>query len=134
MSHPFDAELMFATGADVTADVSYDAIEVWGQVEKGMAARVVVEDAFGANDTMLVKVHTSTDGSTYNLVAQNVEGAVKVDGGYEFLVPFPVQAGKNYVKVELDITAASTTSKFDDVYAGIIPNIGPGFDRQSHWE
>ena len=133
MSHPFDAELMFKTGADVTASESAVTLTVWGQVEKGAAVRVVVEDAFGANDTMLPVVHVSQDGTNFYQSIEAVEGATKVKGGYEFLIPFPVAAGKNYVKLELRVTAASTTSQFDDVYAGIIPNIGPGFDRQSHW-
>ena len=134
MSHPFDALLMFLTGSDVTASVSLGPVTVWGLQTKGSSVRVVVEDAFGANDTMLVNVYTSEDNSTYNLVAKNVDGAVKVDGGYEFLVPFALKAGKNYVKVELVVTAASTTSLFEDVYAGIIGNVGTEFDRSAHWE
>lgn len=134
MTHPFDAELMFDTGTDLTADISYDAIEVWGQIEKGMAVRVVVEDAFGANDTMLPKVHVSTDGTNYNMVIEAIDGAVKVKGGYEFMIPFPVFPGKTYVKLELDLTVASTTAEFKDVYAGIVPNVGQPFDRTSNWE
>lgn len=135
MTHPFDDELMFVTGADLTAtDVSYDAIEVWGQIEKGMAVRLVVEDANGANDTMLAKVHVSTDGTNYNMVVENLEGATKVKGGYEFMIPFPVPPGHNYVKLELDMTVASTTINFTDVYAGIVPNVGQPFDRTSNWE
>jgi len=134
MTHPFDDELMFLTGADLTADGSHGPLTVYGQIEKGLAVRVVVEDAYGANDTMLPKVHISADGSTYNLVAQAHEGAVAVDGGYEFMVPFPVPAGKWYVKLELDLTIASTTPLFTDVFAGIVPNVGQPFDRTSNWE
>jgi len=133
MTHPFDDELMFATGADLTASVSQGPLTVYGQIEKGLAVRVVVEDAFGANDTMLPKVYLSADNSTYNLVAQSHLGATLVDGGYEFMVPFPVPAGKWYVKLELVLTAASTTSTFTDVYAGIVPNVGQPFDRTSNW-
>lgn len=133
MTHPFDDELMWKTGGDLTADVSLDALEVWGQISKGVAARVVLSDAHGANDTVLPKIHRSTDGTNYNLIAQAKEGATKVKGGYEFIIPFPVPAGKNYYKLELDLTAASTTSLFEDVVAGIIPNVGDKFDRTSNW-
>lgn len=134
MTHPFDDTMMFITGADLTADGSHGPVTVWGQINKGMAVRLVVEDAFGANDTMLLKVHHSVDNSTYNVVSQNHEGAVKVKGGYEFMVPFPVIPGKNYIKLELDLTVASTTAEFTDVYAGIVPNVGQPIDRTSNWE
>lgn len=134
MSHPFDANLMFKTGADLTASESAVTLTIWGQVAKGAAVRVVVKDAFGANDTMLPVVHLSQDGTNFYQSIEALEGATKVKGGYEFLIPFPVAAGKNYVKLENRLTAASTTSLFEDVYAGIIPNIGPGFNRKSHWE
>lgn len=134
MSHPFDATLMFKTGADVTASESAVTLTVWGQIARGGAVRVVVGDAFGANDTYLPVVHLSQDGTNFYQSIEALEGATKVKGGYEFLIPFPVAAGKNYVKLEHRVTAASTTSLFEDVHAGIIPNIGPGFNRKSHWE
>lgn len=133
MSHVFDAELMFMTGGDITADVSKGPIEIWGNIRGGMAVRTVVANAFGLNDTMLQKVYRSTDNSTYNLVAQHAAGATKVQGGYEFVTPFPVLPGKQYIKVEFDITAASTTSLFEDVYCGIIPNV-PEWSRSSNFE
>lgn len=134
MTHPFDDELMFKTGAHVTAAESAVTLQVWGQIIGGMAVRVVVEDAHGANDTMLPKVHLSTDGTNFHQSIEPVEGSTKVKGGYEFVIPFPVVAGKNYVKLEFLVTAASTTSDFTDVYAGIIPNVGQKFDRTSNWE
>lgn len=134
MTHPFDANLMFYTEKDVTASESSPVLTAWGQIKEGLAVRVLVEDAFGANDTMLPKVYVSSDGSTYNLVAQARQGAVKPKGGYEWMIPFPVPAGKTYVKLELVVTAASTTSLFTDVVAGIVPNVGGVFDRANHFE
>lgn len=134
MGHPFDANLMFYTGKDVTTDESVGPLTVWGQVERGLAVRLVVEDAYGANDTLLPIVHLSADNSTYNLVAQYHKGAIKVDGGYEFLVPFICPPGKWYVKLELSVTVASTTPLFTDVFAGIVPNVGDVFQRANHFE
>lgn len=135
MTHPFDANLMFYTEKDVTQSESAGAVlQVWGQVDKGLAARIICEDAFGANDTVLPKVYLSTDGSTYNLVAQARQGAVKPKGGYEWMIPFPCAPGKNYVKLELIVTAASTTMTLTDVVAGIVPNVGGVFDRTNHFE
>ena len=133
MGHPFDAESMFMTGATLTASKSSGAIEMWGQVAKGAAARIVCEGAFGANDTVLPRVYLSEDDSTYNLVATYHKGATKVYGGKEMNVPFILPPGKWYVKLELVITIASTTAAIP-VHAGIIPNIGDTFDRTSHWE
>lgn len=134
MSHLFDADLMFYTEKDVTTDESVGPLEVWGSIEKGLSVRVLVEDAYGANDTMLPMVHLSANNSTYNLVAQYHKGATKVKGGYEFLIPFICPPGKWYAKLELAVTVASTTPLFTDVVAGIVPNVGDVFSRTNHWE
>ena len=132
MGHPFDAEMMFVTGATLTASISHGPVTMWGQVAKGAAVRFVFEDAFGANDTVLPRVYLSADNSTYNLVASYHKGGTKVKGGKEMNVPFILPPGKWYVKTEIVITIASTTAAIP-VHAGIIPNIGDTFKRTSNW-
>jgi hypothetical protein len=125
----FDANLMFRTTGNLTQDESLGPVTVWGGMRNGLAVRVNVPSANGANDTMLPKVYESADNSTYNLVAQYDKGATKIPtGGYEFIVPLPVRPGKRYIKLELDGTAASTTYNFGTVVAGIVEN--PGFDYE----
>lgn len=125
----FDSLLMFRTTGSLTQDESCGPVTVWGGIQNGLAARVVVPSANGANDTLLPKIYSSDDNSTYNLVAQYVGGATKIPtGGMEFIIPFIVKPGKQYIKLELDGTAASTTYNFGAVQAGVVSN--PGFD----WE
>lgn len=133
--HPFDVNLMFRTTAALTQAESVGPLKVWGGIREGLAVQIVVPTANGANDTLLPKVYTSTDNSTYNLVAQYGAGATKPGtGGKVFIIPFPVNPGKQYIKLELTMTAASTTTNFGTVIAGIIPNPGFEFDRTHHWE
>lgn len=128
----FDANLMFRTTATLTQDESLGPIVVYGGMRKGLAVRVVVPQGYGANDTILPKVYSSDDGSTYNLVAQYAKGAVKPGStGLELIVPFPVFPGKRYIKLELDVTVASTTPNFGTVMAGIIENPGHDWDRST---
>lgn len=135
MSHVFDAELMFRTTGNLTQDESKGPLVVWGGIQEGLAVRVVVPTAFGANDTILPKVYLSKDGSTYNLVAQYAKGPQKPYGtGLDLIVPFAVPPGKWYVKLELDGTAASTTYNFGTVVAGIVPNPGYAYERSSNFE
>ena len=123
----FDANLMFRTTGTLTTDESVGPLTVYGGIQDGLAARIVVPSAYGANDTVLPKVYSSLDGNTYNLVAQYAEGAVKPgSSGLELIVPFPVIPGKQYIKLELEVTVASTTANFGTVQAGIVGN--PGFD------
>ena len=130
----YDANLMLRTTGTLTADESVGPVTVWGGIHKGLAVRVVVPSAFGANDTILPKVYTSADNSTYNLVAQYAEGAIKPYGtGAVMIVPFPVMPGKQYVKLELDVTVASTTATFGVVTAGIVENPGFDWERGSHF-
>lgn len=131
--HAFDANLMFRTTGSLTQDESKGPLTVWGGMEKGLAAQVIVPSANGANDTILPKVYHSADGSTYNLVAQYAGAQTVPTGGLVLIVPFPVLPGKNYIKLELDGTAASTTYDFGAVVAGIIPNPGHDYDRANHW-
>lgn len=132
MSHVFDKDLMFLENATVTQALSTGPISVWGGIERGMAVRVVVGDAYGAADTMLPKVYVSRDGTNYNLVSQHVSGGTTVKGGREFIVPFAVSPGRNYVKLELVVTA--TTKSYTGVYAGVVPNPGFDYERDTHWE
>lgn len=129
----FDANLMFRTTGDLTASETSNALVIYGTPIRGLAARVNVPQAFGANDTMLAKVYASTDGSSYNLVAQYAKGATKVYGGKDMIIPFALPASKWYVKLELTVTAASTTSNFGAVKAGIVEGVGYDFDRTTHF-
>lgn len=128
----FDANLMWRTTGDLTADQSCDPLTVYGGVGGRLAARVVVPDAFGVNDKVNVKVHASQDGSTYQQIAGHPKGGVATKGGAELIVPFDIPAGKNYVKVELDVTIASTTAGFGAVQAGIVSGVKFDYDRLSH--
>lgn len=128
----FDANLMFRTTGSLTQSESLGPLTVYGGKIDGMAARVIVPTANGANDTILPKVYESADGSTYNLVAQHGKGAQKpTSAGMELIIPFPVRIGKRYIKLELVVTAASTTTNFGTVIAGIVPNLGYEWDRSS---
>jgi hypothetical protein len=127
----FDANLMLRTTGTLTADESVGPVTIYGGRRKGYAARIIVPSAYGANDTIQAKVYTSTDGSTYNLIAQSV-GAVKPGStGVELIVPFTPPPGKTYVKVELDVTVASTTATFGTTMVGIIDNPGFAQDRDA---
>lgn len=129
----FDANLMFRTTGNLTQDESLGPITVYGGIQDGLAVRVVVPTANGANDTILPTVFLSSDGSTYNIAARYAKGATKpTSSGMELIVPFAVPAGKWYVKLELDGTAASTTYNFGVVQAGIVENPGFDWDRSTH--
>jgi hypothetical protein len=128
----FDANLMLRTTGTLTQDESVGPVTLYGGDIKGLAARVVVPSAYGANDTVLPKVYASTDGSTYNLVAQHAAGAVKPGStGTKLIVPFQLPPGKWYVKVELDVTVASTTPNFGVTLVGIVQNPGFAEDRST---
>jgi hypothetical protein len=132
MAPAFDSSLMFRTTGTLTQDESLGPIVVYGGQAKGLAARVVVPQGYGANDTVLPKIYTSNDGSTYNLVATYPKGAQKPGAtGLELIVPIPLFRGKNYVKLELDVTVASTTPNFGTVVAGIVENPGQDWDRST---
>jgi hypothetical protein len=127
---------MFRTTGAFTTNESSSGIKVWGGIREGMAAQVVVPSGYGANDTITGNVYTSTDDSTYVLVSKWAKGTAQKPGttGFVMIIPFPVRPGKQYIKLELLATAASTTETFGTVVAGIIPNPGYEFDRTGHWE
>jgi hypothetical protein len=128
----FDANMMFRTTATLTQDESLGPITVYGGQRHGLAVRVVIPSGYGANDTVWPKVYLSADNSTYNLAAQYARGAQKPGStGLELIVPFAVPPGKVYVKLELDVTVASTTANFGTVVAGIIENPGIVWDRST---
>lgn len=131
----FDANLMFRTTGTLTATESKGPLTIHGTPIKGMAVQIEIPDAFGANDTILAKLHASTDGSTYNVIGQNFEGAVKPKGGKTLIVPFaiPAPGKKTYLKLELVATVASTTANFGAVVAGIVLGGGANIDRSVSW-
>lgn len=138
LQSPWDANLMLRTTGNLTQNESDGPLTVWGGIREGLAVQVWVPSANGSNDTILPKVYHSLDNSTYNLVAQYAKGATKVpsaDGaaGLALIIPFPVVPGKQYIKVELIGTAASTTYNFGVVVAGIVPNPGMDYERANHW-
>lgn len=129
-----DNDLMFRTTGDLTQSESDGPITIYGTPLRGMAVRVEVPDAYGANDTVLPKLYASTDGSSYNLLASYREGAVKVKGGKTFLLPFALPKGKKtYLKLELVVTVASTTVSFGGARAGIVLGGGADIDRTTNW-
>lgn len=130
----FDANLMFRTTGTMTASESNGPITIHGTPIKGMAVRIEIPDAYGANDTILAKLYASADGSTYNVIAQNYDGAVKPKGGKSLFVPFALPKGKKtYLKLELVATVASTTANFGTVVAGIVLGGGANIDRGVDW-
>lgn len=130
----FDSTLMFRTTGDLSASESCGPVVVYGTPMRGMAVRVEVPKANGANDTVLPRLYASADNSTYNLIASYQEGAVKPYGGKTLILPFAVKSGeKVYLKLELVVTAASTTSDFGGVRAGIVMGGGAKIDRSTHW-
>jgi hypothetical protein len=131
MPGTFDKLLMLRTTGTLTASESVGPITIYGGNPEGLAARVIVPSAFGANDTILPKVYTSTDGSTYNLVAQNAAAVKPGSAGTELIVPFTPPAGKTYVKVELVVTIASTTANLGTTIVGLVNNPGFATDRSS---
>jgi hypothetical protein len=128
----FDKLLMLRTTGTLTAAESVGPATIYGGRRKGYAARIIVPSGYGANDTIHPKVYTSTDGSTYNLVAQFAGGTNKPGtAGLDLIVPFTPPPGKTYVKVELIVTVASTTPSFGVVLVGIVDNPGFGQDRDA---
>jgi len=135
MGAVMDSNLMFRTTGDLTQSESKGPVTIYGTPIKGMAVEVVVPEANGANDTVLPKLYASTDASTYNLIAQYDGGATKIPtGGKIFIVPFSLPKGqKTYLKLELVVTAASTTTDFGAVKAGIVLGRGADVDRTVSW-
>jgi len=132
MPNAFDTNLMFWSSVAITANTTAGPLTVWGQINKGLAVRIVTK-ATGADDTILPEVWLSADNSTYYLAATYRKGASKPGvAGTEYIIPFPVAEGKNYVKLEL--TPTGTTTSFGSTYAGIVPNDGNEWDRTSNWE
>ena len=125
----FDALLMFRTTGALTTNESTGPVILYGGNNDGLAVRVVVPGANGVNDSVNAKVYRSTDGSTYNLVSQYANAGVKTYGGAELIVPFPLYPGKQYIKLELLPTVASTTVSFGTTVAGVVENPGMDWER-----
>lgn len=135
MGAVMDSNLMFRTTGNLTQSESSGAITVHGTPIKGMSVQVEVPSANGANDTILPRLYASTDGSTYNVVSSWQGGATKIPtGGKTFILPFSLPHGqKTYLKLELVVTAASTTTNFGAVKAGIVLGRGAEVDRSVSW-
>lgn len=130
----FDADLMFRTTGDLTQSESKGPVTVYGTPVRGMAVRVTVPEANGANDTILPRLHASEDGTNYYLISLLEGGAVKPYGGKDLILPFSLPKGqKTYLKLELLVTALSTTTNFGAVTAGIVLGRGAEVDRSVSW-
>lgn len=132
----WDANLMFRTTGSLTQSESKGPLTVHGMPLKGMSVRVSIPQAGGADDTILPKLYASTDGSTYNLVAQYREGAKKIGvAGGDLYMPIPYNVApkgqKTYLKLELVVTG--TTTNFGVVMAGIVMGGGASIDRSVSW-
>ncbi len=125
----FDSQLMFREAGALTQDESSDALTVYGTPTKGMAVRVhVATDADrGADDTIQAILYSSTDGSTYSVIAQSTVATPGTDG-IELYIPFAVKH-KTYLKLELLITATTPSTAFTSVAAGIVQGVGFEWDR-----
>lgn len=122
----FDNDLMTRTTGNLTVSGSA-AKEIRGTGLKGMTARVVVPDAYHADDTLQAKVWHSDDGSTYTLLTQSEVTDGLADGG-EILVPFVTE--KKYAKIELVVTSTTAANiNFGAVKAGFVSGALTDWDR-----
>ena len=133
MTHAFDANLMMLTSGTVTASKSVGPVTIYGTPIHGIAVRANVPSASGADDTVLVKVYASTDGSNYSVISQQRAAVKPYGGGKDIIVPFHAPHGqKTYVKAELVVTATTPATGFGSVDVGIVP-ITAEFDRTTNW-
>lgn len=129
----FDSNLVFRSTGDLTESESLGPLTIYGTPIKGMAAKVIVPNAL-LNDTVLAKLHASTDGTNYYVLASYKDGAVKTIGGKELILPFALPKGqKTYLKLELSVLIASTTATFGAVRAGLVLGGGAHVDRTVSW-
>jgi hypothetical protein len=117
----YDKELMFRTTGDLTADEAGTFVAV---PEGGnMTLRVVVPEMAEANDTIVVKIHLSDDGTnTDETITMKTITKAGVDAGkHEYFSK--VFTPRAYIKVEFDITDADAGTDFDAgvVLAGLVP-------------
>lgn len=130
----FDSNLMFRTTGSLTASESGGPLTIHGTPIKGMAAKVVIPSSasIGAADTIQAKLYASTDGSTYNVIAQTAVTTPGAATAQQFVIPFSLPKGqKTYLKLELIVTA--TTSAWGTVVAGLVLGRGAEVDRTVGW-
>jgi hypothetical protein len=117
----FDSELMFRTTGDLTEDEAgtYVAVPEGGE----MRLRVVVPEMAEANDTIVVTVSLSDDGTNpLEVITMPTITKAAVDAGaHDFFLP--IKTRRAYIKVAFDITDADSGSDFDAgvVLAGLVP-------------
>lgn len=124
----FDTNLMYFAGtSDISASVSSSALTLYAIPVKHLGVRVSVPDG-DASHTLTMKLHTSTDGSTYTNVRSTAAIAVP-DGGADYYLELPHYNGKLYTKLELEVSGGSD---FGNVEAGI-DQFNVGISRATHW-
>lgn len=117
----FDAQLMFRSTGDLTADEAgtYVAVPPGGD----MRLRVVVPEMAETNDTIVVTVSLSDDGTNAKevLTMPTITKADVDAGKHDYFLP--IHTRRAYIKVAFDITDADAGGDFDAgvVLAGLVP-------------
>jgi len=131
----FDSALMFRTTGDLTVAESVGPVTIIGTPIRGMAVKIIIPAANGADGTFLGTLYASTNGTDYNVIAMTQEGAAHTPGvaGYTYIIPFSLPKGqKTYLKLELEGT--DTTTNFDVVVAGLVLGRGAEIGRGVNWD
>lgn len=124
----FDTNLMYFAGtSDISASVSSSAITLYAIPVHGLGVRVSCPSG-NASDDLVIKLHTSTDGSTYTEVSRVTANNVPAAGA-DYYIDLPYYNGKIYTKLELEVTGGTG---FGAVVAGI-DQFNTGVDRATHW-
>jgi len=129
----FDSNLMFRTTGNLTVSESCGPLTVYGTGIKGMAVKIIIPSANLA-DSVLPVLYTSSDATTYYVLAKYIDGAVLCTGGKELYLPFVIPKGeKRYLKLELSVSLNSTTGVFGACRAGVVLGGGADIDRTVSW-
>lgn len=124
----FDTNTMYFAGtSSISASVSSSALVIYATPVRGLGVRVSVPSG-DASHTLTMKLHTSTDGSTYTSVRSTAAIAVPSSGA-DYYLELPYLKGKTYTKLELEVSAGSS---FGYIEAGI-DSFNAGVDRETHW-
>ena len=117
----FDKEVMFRSTGNLTEDEAgtFIAIPPGGDME----LRIVVPQIAETNDTILVTITYSADGTNASGITTlpTITKAIVDAGKHEFF--WPIETSRGYIKVGFDVTDADSGSDFNAgvVQAGLVP-------------
>jgi len=129
----FDNDLMFRTTGNLTQTETSGALTIRSTPVSGMAVRVSVPSSAGTTNTLLPKVISSNDDSTYYEISRYKGGAqtIAASGSAELIVPFATPY--KYVKLVLESAGSTGTPNWGAVKAGIVSGVGFDWDRAVDW-